>query len=366
MEPEWMFVAGRSFLAAVPADAPVDLAQALISRIAEPLVSAESLVGLLPLGGEEALGSFALVILDAGAPGAAAGEPAVTVVVRGPIAVDVYSIGGSRRFTDQGIRPWHLADFPGVIGVVIGSPDEAVLTTVPEGRLGGSEPGWVVAGTAHWRLVETSVAEDTIIRPREDSVIRPPGDTVIRARDDTVIRRGDDTVLTAGRGPGARVSVGDRDNEPGIETQNVTEASGVTEAPAALRPAPARFRLADGREFALDRPHRLGRRPALPRIPADQLITLIAVASPGSLVSATHVDLRQVGGVIVVTDTGSRNGTVVVSADGRRERLRPGDSRTVLPGTRIDLGDDNIIEILPASGTESAPYFPAQRGRHHP
>jgi len=104
----------------------------------------------------------------------------------------------------------------------------------------------------------------------------------------------------------------------------------------------------------------------LPRIAAEPLLTLVAVASPGSLVSATHVDIRQVGDVIVVTDTGSRNGTIVVSAEGRRERLRPGDSRTVLPGTTIDIGDDNIIEIIPASGNESAPYFPAHRGRHHP
>ena len=330
-----MFVAGRSFLAAVPADAPDGLARALSSRAGEPVVSAEALVALLPLGGPDALESFALVIR------AATDESAVTVVVRGEIAVDVFSVGGSRRFTDQGIRPWNLADFSAVTGVVIGSPGTAVLGAVPAGP--GPEPGdgrgAVVGRTAHWSPAGPAPAtDDTVVRVPDDTQIRPLDDTVIRRPDDTVIRVAEDQLIRPPDGAGT----------------------------VAHRPPPARFRLPDGREFPLDRPYRLGRRPAPPRIPAAPPIALVTVSSPGSLVSSTHVDIRQVGDVIVVTDTGSRNGTIVVSADGRRERLRPGDSRTVLPGTRIDIGDDNIIEIIPASDTESAPYFPAHRGRHHP
>ena len=330
-----MFVAGRSFLAAVPADAPDGLVRALSSRAGEPVVSAEALVALLPLGGPDALESFALVIR------AATDESAVTVVVRGEIAVDVFSVGGSRRFTDQGIRPWNLADFSAVTGVVIGSPGTAVLGAVPAGPGPGTGDGrgTVVGRTAHWSPAGVAPAtDDTVVRVPDDAQIRPLDDTVIHRPDDTVIRVAEDQLIRPPDGAGT----------------------------VAHRPPPARFRLPDGREFPLDRPYRLGRRPAPPRIPAAPPIALVTVSSPGSLVSSTHVDIRQVGDVIVVTDTGSRNGTVVVSADGRRERLRPGDSRTVPPGTRIDIGDDNIIEIIPASDTESAPYFPAHRGRHHP
>ncbi|MCI4657028.1 FHA domain-containing protein [Cryobacterium zhongshanensis] len=352
MGPEWMFVTGCSFVAAVPADAPDALVRELSNRAGDLFPSAEALVGLLPLGGADALASFALVIR------AAADETAVTVVVRGPIAVDVFSVGGSRRFTDQGIRPWNLADFSAVTGVVIGSPDAAVLAAVPAPRDTESGPGTVVGRTAHWSPAGRPAAtDDTVIRPSDDTVIRVPADTVIRPLDDTV--------LTTGR----RIAVPGDDGYDGDDGAGGWEAEAGADAEATVevvRPPSARFRLPDGREFSLDRPHRLGRRPVPPRIPAEPLITLVAVDSPGSLVSATHVDIRQVGDVIVVTDTGSRNGTVLVSADGRRERLRPGDSRTMPPGTRIDIGDDNIIEIIPASDTESAPYFPAHRGRHHP
>ncbi|MEC5148622.1 FHA domain-containing protein [Cryobacterium sp. GrIS_2_6] len=366
---EWMFVAGRSFIAAVPVDAPRGLVTALSSRAGDACVSAEALVGLLPLGGSDALESFALVIR------AAADESAVTVVVRGPVAVDVFSVGGSRRFTDQGIRPWNLADFSAVTGVVIGSPDTAALAAVPGGSETGNAQGTAVGRTVRWspgglpaetddtamRLPEDTVIhrpDDTVIRGADDTVIRGADDTVLRGADDTVLRGADDTVL---RGADDTVIRGADDTVSSPQNDTEDTATG-----AALRPPLARFRLSDGREFPLDRPYRLGRRPAQPRIPVGPSITLVAVVSAGSLVSATHVDIRQVGDVIVVTDAGSRNGTIVVSADGRKERLRPGDSRTVPPGTRIDIGDDNIIEIIPASGTESAPYFPAHRGRHHP
>ncbi|WBM80796.1 FHA domain-containing protein [Cryobacterium breve] len=366
MDPEWMFVAGRSFVAAVPADAPDDLVRALSSLVDDAGVSAEGLVGLLPLGGTDAIESFALVIR------AAEDESAVTVVVRGPIVVDVFSVGGSRRFADQGIRPWNLADFSAVTGVVIGSPDSTALAAVPSGTRTGNERGTVVGRTVHWSPAgpppagPPPAADDTVIRRPDDTVIRRPDDTVIRRPDDTVIRPLDDTILTTGRRNGVATPDVDGDDErEAVARDDTDDTDAATNAPVFL-PAFARFRLPDGREFPLDRPYRLGRRPAPPRIPGVQLITLVAVASPGSLVSATHLDIRQVADVIVVTDTGSRNGTVVVSADGRRERLRPGDSRTVPPGTRIDIGDDNIIEIIPASDTESAPYFPAHRGRHHP
>ncbi|MBC7443374.1 MAG: FHA domain-containing protein, partial [Ramlibacter sp.] len=71
-------------------------------------------------------------------------------------------------------------------------------------------------------------------------------------------------------------------------------------------------------------------------------------------VSGTHLEIKQEGESVVVTDLGSTNGTIVTAPRARAARLRPGGSLVVLPGTRVDIGDGNIIEILPASGTQPA------------
>ncbi|TFC94682.1 FHA domain-containing protein [Cryobacterium breve] len=123
-----------------------------------------------------------------------------------------------------------------------------------------------------------------------------------------------------------------------------------------VRPAEARlrFRLPNGEEILLDQPHQLGRRPRPPRIASGSPARLIQVTSPTSAVSGTHLEIRQEGSSVVVTDLGSTNGTIVIPPRGRRQRLHSGQSLTVLPGTTVDIGDGNIIEILPAAGTTPA------------
>src|SRR4029079_7535970 len=80
-----------------------------------------------------------------------------------------------------------------------------------------------------------------------------------------------------------------------------------------------------------------------PHGPAPELVT---VASPRAVVSGTHLELRVEGTRLVATDWRSQTGTIVRSATGTR-RMRAGESIVVAPGTRLDLGDDTIIEILP-------------------
>ncbi|TFD26376.1 FHA domain-containing protein [Cryobacterium cryoconiti] len=123
-----------------------------------------------------------------------------------------------------------------------------------------------------------------------------------------------------------------------------------------VRPAEARlrFRLPNGEEIPLDRPSHVGRRPRPPRIASGAPARLVNVDSPTSAVSGTHLEIRQEGSSVVVTDLGSTNGSIVIPPRGRRLRLHPGQSLTVLPGTTVDIGDGNIIEILPAAGTTPA------------
>ena len=61
--------------------------------------------------------------------------------------------------------------------------------------------------------------------------------------------------------------------------------------------------------------------------------------------------IRKPDGACQVTDLGSTNGTTVKHPLGNRERMRRGGSLAVVPGTRVDIGDGNIIEILAATGS---------------
>jgi pSer/pThr/pTyr-binding forkhead associated (FHA) protein len=71
------------------------------------------------------------------------------------------------------------------------------------------------------------------------------------------------------------------------------------------------------------------------------------VPSPLREVSSTHLELRQQGALVIVTDLKSTNGTVVTVPGRAAVKLRGGESVVVVPGTIVDIGDDNLIEILP-------------------
>ena len=104
------------------------------------------------------------------------------------------------------------------------------------------------------------------------------------------------------------------------------------------------------RQPAADRPGCAGvrrRRPVPPRIPLGAPPHLVRVPSPHSEVSGTHVEVMQQGSSIIVTDLKSTNATVVLVPGAVPLRLRQGESVVVTPGTVVDIGDGNRIEILP-------------------
>ncbi|HSP53514.1 MAG TPA: hypothetical protein VLO00_11525, partial [Cryobacterium sp.] len=133
-EAGWTFVVGRGFIAALPAGAPSGVILTLAALVTAPHVEAEELVALLPLGGEQAVEHFAVILQRA--PTDEDGIP-LSVIVRGEVAVDVFSVGGSRRFSAGGIRPWLLADFRAVTGFTVGSAGRPV---VPSGALDSGRP----------------------------------------------------------------------------------------------------------------------------------------------------------------------------------------------------------------------------------
>jgi hypothetical protein len=105
------------------------------------------------------------------------------------------------------------------------------------------------------------------------------------------------------------------------------------------------FRIA-GEAVALDRPAYIGRRPSLPRVLSGPAPRLIQVPSVRREVSGTHLEIRQTGVSVVVSDLGSANGTVVTIPGRPPQRMRRGESLVVTPGTLVDIGDGNLVEIL--------------------
>ena len=114
--------------------------------------------------------------------------------------------------------------------------------------------------------------------------------------------------------------------------------------PAALRPH-HRIRVAGG-EIELDRPVQIGRNPRHPRIPTRTPPVLVAVASPELQISATHLELREHGSAVVATDLRTLNGSEVRAPGAAVVSLRHGESIVVAPGTRIDLGEGVVVEVL--------------------
>lgn len=399
--PAWDVVIGDRFIAAIAAPAPDACTSALAAAAGDEGVSVESLVGRVPLGGADAVDSFAIVWW----PGPDTSE--VTAVVRGDAVVDLTSPGGTRRFDARGIRPWHLAEFGAVISLrVTGAgtpldrlgeavdhlvharaslrvsalewsavapqprrPDASVADAdtilVPRGRMGGPPPP--SAATAPVVIAPPPVpgddaAVDLVRAPRRASERREAGRPGPRrgrpstpAPDRELAGRTPHVIGAALRGLAASADVEAPPHPPAARGGSTTVPA-PTGSQATARPDVPSFRIGDGAPHPVTGPVLIGRRPLAPRIPdpAGGVPELVAVASPRAVVSGTHLELRVEGTRLVATDLRSTNGTIVRSASGSR-RMRAGESIVVAPGTSLDLGDDTIIEILPAPQHPSNP-----------
>lgn len=135
-------------------------------------------------------------------------------------------------------------------------------------------------------------------------------------------------------------------------------------APSSRTPPRAPVELSDHPRFALrigthapiplDVPAYVGRRPSTPRITGTKMPRLVMVPSPSREVSSTHVEFRQEGGTVVVTDLGSTNGTSVVNPGLPPRGLRQGESIVVVTGSVVDIGDGIRIVVVSAEDEPSA------------
>jgi hypothetical protein len=170
--------------------------------------------------------------------------------------------------------------------------------------------------------VEDSVADDTT-RQTPPALVEPP-------------------VPGSATGPGFLIPPSP---EPGSAIPDVSD--NVWFEPIPDKPLPFRIRLDDGTLVPLDQPVYLGRKPSVPRIHPGGVPLLVTFDSPQREVSSTHLELTTVGGAIVATDLKSTNGSIVRVPGAAPHTLLGGESAVLTPGTVIELGDGNSIELLP-------------------
>jgi hypothetical protein len=132
---------------------------------------------------------------------------------------------------------------------------------------------------------------------------------------------------------------------PGVAREDSPEGRALVAEPDAT--PWRRIRVNRHEPIPLDAPVLIGRSPVPPRIALGRAPRLVRVPSPGREVSGTHVELRQQGASVVVTDVHSTNGTIVVIPGSSARKLRQGESLVVSTGTVVDIGDGNTVEILP-------------------
>lgn len=350
----WHFVVARSFLIAVNAGASNSVLDALWALADAEEIAVEDLVGVIPLSPGSGVHSFALVSLGRDA----ADQPqdrVVTAVVRGSAVVDLFSVGGSRRFSAGGVEPWMLADFRSVTGAVIGGDDSPTSPVADVGA--GSLPiasGIVHAARLLWTLEPIGFRVNA---PTREAAGRGARDLVEVDTDHVDTDHADTDRTDADRTDTEATIITPRkhpersplDDETILLSRTGSRSRPATsEPPTAVSPPAAQFafRLASGEPQLLDAPTVFGRNPSAPRVVAGRVPRLVRIDSPDAAVSSTHLRLVAEGGAVVATDLRSTNGTLVTPRGGKRRRLRPGESLVVLAGTRIDIGDGNIIEIM--------------------
>lgn len=146
---------------------------------------------------------------------------------------------------------------------------------------------------------------------------------------------------------------------PAAPAQGPEAAENVWSKPLPEPPRPFRLRLADGTLVPLDQPVYLGRKPSVPRIHPGGTPLLVTLDSPQREVSSTHLELSTIGATIVASDTRSTNGSILHMPGAEPRTLIGGESAVVTPGTVIELGDGNLVEVL-APDPDGAAADPAE------
>ena len=129
------------------------------------------------------------------------------------------------------------------------------------------------------------------------------------------------------------------------EIRDSQPVSAVTSSPQKIRQIAV---FSTGQRQELDRPVVVGRLPRAKRVTGD-LPHLVAVPSPESSISSTHLELRAEGSAVVAVDLDSTNGTFLRRVGSEPIRLRANDPTVLISGDVLDLGENVTVTYVEES-----------------
>jgi hypothetical protein len=305
---DWRLLVTERFLGAFGPATTVSTMSNLWRIAADETLGLDALIAAIPARGVAVVDSYAIAALGR----------TTTFVVRGGGCADV-SVGGRiRRIDARGSEPWYVAEISGVERFALG-PLQRSPGDLRQQQQDLPIDGGVVFGP--W----LAWSQDPAVPPRSaPTPVQVPAEPAFDPHDTNVL------------------------GDLGRRAASLRRHRG---EPPATAPTPeteiaAAFRLGDRPPERVDAPVYVGRQPRSPRITGGILPRLVRVDSPSREVSATHIELRPTNQGLVLTDLESTNGTVVRQPGTGVRRLESGESLPVVPGTLIDIGDGNVIEIL--------------------
>lgn len=386
---DWRLLVSDRFLGAFgPATTAATMSE-LWHIAVDPSLGLDALVAAVPTRGAAAVDAFAIAGLGR----------STTFVVRGGACADVSVAGRMRRIDARGGEPWYVAELQGVERFAIGPLQRSPGDLRPGRRDRPVDGGVVIGPWLGWAIEFASpMSRPTDVTPaarraetgpvpstgRRAAPAPAPMPTPAAAPVPTPEPAGAPRAAVAGW-PGDAAPRPSRPPLPERQPQSYVAYPAQVPAPApeaalaaanpyetnvlgdlgrraanlrrhraeppATAPTPetlhaTAFRIGERPPERVDAPVYVGRQPRSPRVTGPMLPRLVRVDSPSREVSATHIELRPTGDGLLLTDMESTNGTVVRQPGKGVRRLESGESLPVVPGTLIDIGDGNVIEIL--------------------
>jgi len=345
----WLVVFGPASLLALPAAESARLAE-LSARLEEVdgfRAVLESLVG----DGIAGAPSFALLDGDAAV---------LRVVLRGEATVTASAAGAELAVTGSGMATWAERVLEGVAKLqlnVPGSTWTVLLGAAPHAETEAEvQEGAGVAQSDPRPGPEAPPAENTLaptappatpaaIVPSKAVVDEPQADPDSEAYDflfgDTIYRTQAGTSIRIPNPDPERP--GDHDGQTMLADDLVLAARATVEhAPSLALAVSLQLERADGTRETLSRPVLIGRSPAASGSGPEP--RLIAIPDDPDI-SRTHLRVAVEGDAVVVTDLGSKNGSVITLPGTPPRKLRASEPTVVLPGTLIDLGGGTTFTV---------------------
>jgi len=103
--------------------------------------------------------------------------------------------------------------------------------------------------------------------------------------------------------------------------------------------------LPSGVREPLGQPIVVGRAPGVNKVSGGQVPRLVSLGGADQDISRNHVRFAVEGDTVVVTDLHSRNGTLIVLPGKPPQKLRGGESTSVIVGTVVDLGNGVTLAV---------------------